>query len=308
MKIFLLRVLLFIILLSGTSELIIRYYKLTSDVPERVMGENGIQRYKLNQSGYYKKAEKKWQVNRYGWLGTYNLSKDSVITIIGDSFIENIMNPIECNQGSLLNSEFPDISFFEVGRSGITFIESMEISKGLKIDLTPSYQLLYLNPTDIPESIVEIEKYTDRMQFSIESNMLSSPEIKAPILKKILYNVKFLYYLYLRYPILIDKQNLGKVDAISLSNKDSLNLLYDKLLMYVSNNYAIDNLILVLHPDVEYQMIPLFEKYNFKYLKLNSNENENWEIGNGDSHWSCYGHEQVSKQVYDFLKTLKNKT
>jgi|TARA_B110000114_G_C15090651_1_gene398407 hypothetical protein len=305
MKIFLLRVLLFLILLAGTSELIIRYYKLTSDLPERTIDDKGIQKYKLNQSGYYKKAEKKWQVNKFGWIGTSDLSKDTIITIIGDSFIENIMNPIECNQGSLLKSELPGNSFFEAGRSGVTFIESMEMSKGLNIDFNPTYQLLYLNPTDIPESIEEIEKYADRMQFSIESKKLSSPKIKSPIFKKILYNIKFVYYLYLRYPVLIDKQNLGEIDNISSSNKDSLNLLYDKLLMYCLNNYRTDNLILILHPDIDYQILLIFEKYNFKYLKLNSIEDENWEIGNGDSHWSCYGHKQVSKQVLGFLKGLK---
>ena len=33
---------------------------------------------------------------------------------IGDSYIENIMNPIECNQGSLLKNLIPNYSFFEV--------------------------------------------------------------------------------------------------------------------------------------------------------------------------------------------------
>ena len=305
MKIFLLRVLLFLILLSGTSELIIRYYKLTSDLPERSIDDRGIQKYKLNQSGYYKKAEKKWQVNEFGWIGTSDLSKDTIITIIGDSFIENIMNPIECNQGSLLKSELPNNSFFEAGRSGVTFIESMEISRGLNIDFNPTYQLLYLNPTDIPESIEEIEKYTDRMQFSIDSNKLTSPEIKSPFLKKILYNVKFVYYLYLRYPVLVDKQNLGEIANVTSYNKDSYNFFYGELLMYCSNNYRTDNLILILHPDIKNQILPILEKYNFTYLKLNSSEDENWEIGNGDSHWSCYGHKQVSKQVLGFLKGLK---
>ena len=305
MRIFFLRAFLFFTLFAGASELIIRFYKLSSDLPERIIDDKGIQKYKPNQSGYYKKAEKKWQVNKFGWIGTSDLSQDTVVTIIGDSFIENIMNPIECNQGSLLKSELPNNSFFEAGRSGVTFIESMEISRGLNIDLDPTYQLLYLNPTDIPESIEEIEIYTDRMQFSIDSNKLSSPEIKAPFLKKILYNIKFVYYLYLRYPVLVDKQNLCEIDNATSYNKDSYNLFYGELLMYCSNNYRTDNLILILHPDIKNEMLPILEKYNFTYLKLNSSKDENWEIGNGDSHWSCYGHKQVSKQVSRFLMDLK---
>ena len=38
-----------------------------------------------------------WKVNEYGFIGLKDVNHDNQILIIGDSMIENIMNPIECN-------------------------------------------------------------------------------------------------------------------------------------------------------------------------------------------------------------------
>ncbi|PID28633.1 MAG: hypothetical protein CSB55_03615 [Candidatus Cloacimonadota bacterium] len=93
------------------------------------MDKYGIQRYKPKQSGYYAKSSVKCNSNEYGWLGTHGVKKGFTVSVIGDSYIENIMNPIECHQGSILQKYFPDYCFFEAGRSGIIFIKAMEISK-----------------------------------------------------------------------------------------------------------------------------------------------------------------------------------
>ena len=124
MKKFLITIIGFAIALSLTGELIIRIFRLVPDIPERYVDNYGIQRYKPGQAGYYTKAKEKWQVNDYGWLGTHENKNDSTLTIIGDSFIENMMNPLACNQGSILKNHFSDYSFFEAGRSGVTFIEA----------------------------------------------------------------------------------------------------------------------------------------------------------------------------------------
>src|SRR5690606_2644800 len=136
-------------------------------------------RYKPDQSGYYTKAKEKWNVNKYGWLGTHGNIKDSTISIIGDSYIENIMNPIKCNQGSILKQYFPDYSFVEAGRSGVTFIEAMEISKILEMEIRPKYQLIYLSENDFYESISELNRYTDRLQISIKDQKLLPARLRA---------------------------------------------------------------------------------------------------------------------------------
>lgn len=291
MKKFLVTLIAFIFIIGLLGDIVIRVFKLVPDIPERYVDKHSIQKYKPGQSGYYTKAEKKWNVNEFGWLGVHNITKDSTIAIIGDSFIENIMNPIECNQGNILKKYFPDYSFFEAGRSGISFIETLEISRVLDLEIKPKYQLIYLSRNDLTESISEISSYNDRYQLSIDNQKLNVPKLKSPLLKKILYNVKVLYFAYLKYPVFVAKQNKGE----TAENFDKS--LYNQLIKYSSENYNLSNLIFVVHPEMNDQIVELLEEYDFKIIRLNSDKDKSWKIGPHDSHWSCYGHSQVAIQV-----------
>ncbi|MCF2493136.1 hypothetical protein [Dyadobacter chenhuakuii] len=119
----------FIFLLGGfvIGEAIVRAYHLTSEVPKRYLDDNGIQRYNPDQQGSWKGGNHSWATNELGWTGTLPVSYDSLVTIIGDSFIENFMNPSDCHQDVLLKSKVPKMNFVEAGRSGVSFIEAMEI-------------------------------------------------------------------------------------------------------------------------------------------------------------------------------------
>lgn len=183
------------------GEIYIRVFRLVPDIPERKIDKYGIQRYKPFQTGYYTKAKTKWGVNEFGWLGTCEIKTNKTVSIIGDSYIENIMNPIECNQGNILKSHFSDLAFFEAGRSGVTFIEAMEISKALQEEIDPKLQLLYLSSNDFIESIADLKRFKDRLQLSIENGEILRAKIRLPVLKKILYNVKILYFIYTKYPV-----------------------------------------------------------------------------------------------------------
>jgi hypothetical protein len=303
MKIFLIRIFSFTIFLGIISEITLRVLKLVPDIPHRYTDIHNIQKFNPGQSGYYTKAKKKWNVNKYGWLGLHEISKDSTISIIGDSFIENIMNPIECNQGSFLKQLAREYSFFEAGRSGVTFIEALEISRVLDLEIKPKYQLLYLSRNDFKESIEEIERYNDRFQLSVKNQKLNIPSLKYPYLKKILYNIKTLYYLYLKYPVFVDKQNKADL-SLNISENEKFNFkLYNKLIKYSSENYNLNNIIFVMHPQMDTRLIELVEEYGIKTISLNSKDDKSWIIGNKDNHWSCYGHSQVASQVANVLKT-----
>ena len=304
MRQFLLTSVFFIFILCIIGEVAIRTFRLVPDIPERFIDKYNIQRYKPGQSGFYTKAKVKWNVNKFGWLGTSNTYKDTIISIIGDSYIENIMNPIECNQGSILKTLLPNFSFFEAGRSGVTFIEAMEISKVLDIEVHPNYQLLYLNTGDFPESISEIKHFPDRLQVSIETKKLMKPKLKSPRMKFFLYNVKLLYYLYLKYPILVDNQNKGEVNQVARVSKNSNDILYNKLFAYCSTNYRLNNLVFVFHPNIDDEIVALANRYGIKTIQLDSHGDKTWRLGSHDGHWSCYGHNQVSKQVVNSLKEI----
>lgn len=304
MKQFIIKISFFILILCILSEIIIRIFHLVPEIPERYIDEYGIQRYKPGQSGFYTKAKEKWNVNSFGWLGVCDIDKDTIISIIGDSYIENLMNPIECNQGSILKSLFPNYAFFEAGRSGVSFIEAMEISKMLEVEVAPKYQLIYLSEDDFYESISEIERYNDRLQISVENQKLLPNPLLNPGLKKILYNFKLVYYLYLKYPIFVDKHNMGET-SISIHqkikfNKDKFNKLFD----FCSNNYNLSKLIFVFHPNTDDRIIALANKYGVKSIILNSTGDNTWGIGIKDDHWSCYGHNQACKQVKSKLNEI----
>ena len=304
MKLLFKKIIVFILILAVIGELAIRQFHLAPDIPSLYLDSNGIQRYVPGQTGYFTKAEKAWSVNRFGWLGVCDTSKDTIISIIGDSYIENIMNPIECNQGSYLKTSLPQYSFFEAGRSGITFIEALEISHALQKEIHPAYQLLYINENDFYESVSEINRYDDRVQISIQEQKILKSEIKNPGIKKLLYASKLAYYLYLKSMAFMS--SLTQKKNTSESNQKDLYdaVLFDKLFNYCMKHYDMQKINFVLHPEVDERYVSLIHKYGIKTISLKITDHQQWSKSKNDEHWSCFGHEQVSNQVTIYLNSL----
>ena len=299
---FLKKIVFYLVLLIFILELIIRIFRLTPEIPQRTISSNGIQKYKTNQTGYFNSQSKeKWLINEFGWAVVAQTQSDSIFSIIGDSFIENFHNPLSCHQGSYLKALLPQYSFFEAGRSGMSFIENLEVTKHLDTLIAPKKHFIYLNSSDFFESIFEIKVNTDRTQFSVKSNKIIKGKLKAPGIKKILYNIKVIHYLYLNYPKDIQLSEDIKVNA-GLSNleKNSNVLYFNKFFDYCVNNYEFDNIVLVLHPEIDNLLIELCKKYNFKIIELNTLDYKSWQFDN-DSHWNCLGHKNASSQVYRWI-------
>ncbi|MET3113387.1 hypothetical protein AAKU52_001110 [Pedobacter sp. CG_S7] len=307
MKNFLLKLLTFTFFITLSGELIIRVLKLTPDIPHLYVDQTGIQRYVPGQKGYFSKANEQWEVNNYGWLGVADVKSDSIISIIGDSYIENMMNPISCNQGSILKSYFKDYGFFEAGRSGVTFIEAMQITKLLDSTIKPKMHLIYVAADDFSESNATF-RFKDRMQLNLISNTIVNGELKAPGLKKILYNCKVLYYLYLRFPLFVSEKNkeshteaAKKVKTIDVKSLKSI-------LSYCQKNYDLSKIVLVFHPDTPKEIDSLAREYGFKTIELNTTgDKKSWAVSSVDGHWSCYGHHEVAKQIRAYLATYINR-
>ncbi len=297
MRKFLIRLIFFIFLSSCAGEVIIRIYRLTPDIPERYIDKWGLQRYKSNQSGYYTKAVTKWRVNDFGWLGTTDTSKDTIVSVIGDSYIENIMNPISCNQGNILASYFPNFSFFEAGRSGVSFIEAMEISRVLDSEINSKMHLLYVGDKDFYESISSIRRYNDIVQIDLQHDQILKAQLSFPKLKKLLYSSKLLYYLYLRFPVFVSRQNLGEIPGSSNTAVPFDYSTFDLLFNYCAKHYNTSRITLVFHPGTKKEFVALARKYHFKTIFLDSTGDKAWALTGSDEHWSCYGHSRVAKQV-----------
>jgi hypothetical protein len=293
----------FISLIIG--EIVVRINHPISDIPQRFIDNKGIQKYYPNQKGFWKGGTHEWQINKLGWPGELPTSFDNLIVIIGDSFIENFMNPNQCHQSIYLKQHFNDYNFLEASRSGVSFIEAMEISRQID-SLKPIQTLIYLNDYDFYESIENIESLKDITQVNLEAEKIVYGKMKSSGLKKILYNWKLLYYFYDRFPI---KPIEPKDKVETKTNVNTLRhqkYVFD-LISYIEKNYNINNKILVFHPNSNKLIVDQCKIKGFKVIVLDSKDDDSWTF-DYDKHWTCYGHMKVAKQISDQLLRYLNNT
>ena len=300
MKRFIIKIIKYSIVVLILLEIVIRFFTLTNDVPQRDLDENGLQVFQKNQEG--QSHGHNWKVNSSGFLGHNKVKGENQILIIGDSYIENIMNPFKCRQSSFFKKNGYDV--FEIGRSGITFIESLEFYSKYKSKVNPKISIFIIDNSDFEESIQEINKFNDRVQISLKASKLSLGKIKAKYLKKLLYNYKTLYYLYLKYLKSAIRQNNNQTKKENI-NGQSLTLVKE-LLSYTNKNYDLNDCLFVFRGYNDYK--DEFNQLKLDFIELDLKDNKyNYSIK--DSHWNCYGHEIASKKIMDYLKynqILKN--
>ncbi|WP_299362302.1 hypothetical protein [Winogradskyella sp.] len=306
MKTFLKNIVLLLIIAVIVGEVVVRVTHAMSDIPQRTIDEYGIQKYYPNQDGYWKGGEHKWMINRLGWPGELPKSFDNLVLVIGDSYIENFMNPNECHQSVFLKQHMPNYNFMEAARSGVSLIEAMEINKQLD-SLQPSHTLIYVNDYDFFESIVEVKPMSDITQISLKKNEIIHGKMKAPFFKKILYNWKLLYYFYNRFPLnkpsKEEKETILTEEAnnkVGLESKDEV----FKLIDYIKKSYNIEFLTLVFHPESNPIIVEKCKSAGFNVITLDSSvDSKSWSFDH-DSHWTCYGHERAAGQVANALKIV----
>lgn len=119
MKLFIKRLALYTVSVLVIFECVIRLTHMTIDIPFRTINSHGIQLYIPNQTGYWRGGTHSWTINSDGWPGILPAKSEDLITIIGDSHIENFMNPDSCHLAPLLQKQFPNENFYEAGRSGL---------------------------------------------------------------------------------------------------------------------------------------------------------------------------------------------
>ncbi|WP_422859623.1 hypothetical protein ACOKFD_01425 [Flagellimonas sp. S174] len=284
------------------GEITARMFFLTSSIPTRKIDEFGIQRYIPNQEGYSKGGSHKWYINEKGWPGKLPESYDKLVTIIGDSFIENFMNPEECHQMNYLKKALPEFNYTEASRSGVSFIEALEISKQLD-SLNPRVQLIYINETDFTESIQQIRRLSDITQIDLGKKEIVYGKMKAPGVKKILYSWKFIFYLYRRFQ---GSLTLPKPKETAETPKKPISDYFDHfgdLIDYGKQNYNLDKIVVVLRPDTDEEFSSFLKSQDLNVIQLDDSADDDWSF-EYDHHWTCYGHEQAALQVAEYLKKL----
>ena len=275
-------------------ELTVRIFNLTNDVPQRNLIDGQYQLYKNNQEGVYKNA--RWKVNDFGFLGLSDINNgENQVLLIGDSFLENMMNNIECNVGTQMKLIDGNLKIFEIARSGMTLIEYFEFYKKFKQKIKPTKTIFLVNSNDIYESVSNINRFPDRIQVDLIENKINNVDLKYPTLKKILYNTKGLYYLYSNQFFSLNFTKLNSSKKI-INNKDPNKELIRKLFVYIRDNYSTENISFLCYnmKDSEVNSFRMLSK-NIYHIR----EFDEKEIREDDRHWNCFGSQKVAELIYN---------
>ncbi len=294
MKKFLKKISIFLVVNLILFELTVRLFDLTNDVPQRNLLEKRYQVYKKNQKGIYKNA--KWEVNDFGFLGLTDVNNgENQVLLIGDSFLENMMNNIDCNVGSQIKLFDKNLKIFEMARSGMTLIEYFEFYKKFNKTINPTKTIFLVNSNDIYESISNINRFPDRIQVDLIENKINNVDLKYPTLKKILYNIKGLYYLYSNKFFSLNFTKLNSSKKI-INNKDPNKELIRKLFVYIRDNYSTENISFLCYnmKDSEVNSFRMLSK-NIYHIR----EFDKKEIRKDDRHWNCFGSQKVAELIYN---------
>ena len=298
MKKYLLRIFIFIVIGILLGEIGVRVFDLAVDTPVAYRDEDQLIKYNPNQDGT-SVQRCKWIINKYGNFGPEPASLDSLITVIGNSYISNTMNPPECHQAVYLTRENQDYNFYPMSRDGASFLEFMEMTKSLE-PLNPVKQLLYLHDEDFLYSVVELLNAPLTVQYSLEKKEIRYAHLGDSKLKKLLYRFKFAYFIYRNYFVLAELNLFNRPEEVSHVNTgldyDSLELLFD----FVKENYSIPDILLVFFPESDPGLMDLAEQAGFETMLLETDDYTSWLTSIG-GHWSCYGHEEVARQVDHYL-------
>lgn len=313
MKLFFRNAFLFLMFLFLFTEIIARIFHISTDAPKTFKNSNGNINYYPNQEGYWDGGRHKWYINKLGYPGG-NIPKNfnNLVLLVGDSYIQNFMNPDSCRQREYLSKLQPNYNFLESSMAGINLLGYFEYSKPLD-GLNPVYKIIYVNSADFLNNVTR-KRSDNGYKVNLKSNKIYYPKYRGSSLKDIIYNFKFIYYLYRKNIQLFNRLNGGK--ELSESNKiinrnaselssENLTQISD-LLDFIIQNYNCSNVVFVFHPDSNKDLINLSRSKGFITLELIKDKNVNWKTKN-DGHWNCLAHQEIAKQVSLFINKISNK-
>jgi len=297
----------FLVFFLIISEVIARVFHISSDAPRTYKNESGYIRLHPNQEGYWNGGQHKWYVNKLGYPGK-NLpaSYTNLYTIIGDSYIANFMNPDSCRQTSYLRETSTENNFLELSRSGANLLDYLSYVEDVE-HLNPKLNFLYVNTKDFKHSIKK-KKISGGLEVDLLNNQIYYPIYQGSALKDLIYNFKFLYYVYRKnMKLAISKNqraNNSNLYKNSLAPNEEANI--EKLLDFISKNYKLNKIVFVCHPDLNVEILRILKNKNIQTISLKLPNNDEWKLKDG--HWSCYGHKYMSQQVRAFIEQYNSKT
>jgi len=298
MKKFIINSLVFVLLGIVLGEVTMRVFNLTIDVPRSYQAANKLIKYYPGQEGKFIRGTHEWQINKYGYAGNIPKSWNNLVLILGDSYVENFMNPLSCHQDVYLKKQLPEFNFFEAGRSGAAILELLEMGKELD-SLNPQVNLLYVHSSDFIDCLPQSPE-DSHITFDPNSNKLQFDHYTESKFKDVVYNFKFGYYFYRN--VWLSPSHSAEAKAINSSAEAEVPVDgVKKLLQFISKKYTLNNKVLIFRPGSDRAVVKLCADAGFKTYLLQGNPLK-WRQSKDDSHWSCQGHEEAAKQVKSIIE------
>lgn len=297
MKRFILQTCLFLLAALLVGEIIVRAFSLI-DVPRLYKGTDKLIHFYPNQKGTFKNALRPvWEINEYGYCGKAPESFDNLIVLYGDSFIENLMNPVSCHQNAFLKTSLPKYNYLEAARSSATLLEMLEKARNMDT-LRPILEVLYVKDDDFLQSIDAPGATEEFVRLDLKNHKLLYSVYRESFFKDILHNCKFPYYMY-------RSLWLSRAAAHAKQNheqeKGFPELEIIQLLEFLKTNYDLQKKIFVFFPNTDKRIVNMCIKAGFNTFMLKGDQDKSWQFEN-DPHWNCHGHEEAAKQVKVFIE------
>jgi len=301
----------FLVFLFLFVEIIARIFHISTDAGKTFKNINGNVNYYPNQEGYRDGGEIKWYINELGYPGK-NLPKsyENLVLLIGDSYIQNFMNPDSCRQREYLSRLDPKYNFMNVSMAGINLLGEFEYAKPLD-SLGSILKIIYVSNNDFLSNIKNKSRFKGSYQVDLETGKIQYPYYKGSKFKDFAYNFKFIYYLYRKnIDLFTSKKMIDDVtNPMEIGRKkdkifDNEFKEISKLLDFIKETYEWENVLFVFHPYSNMKLIDLTKEKGFRVMKIFKNEKENWKTKN-HGHWNCEAHENIANQVLAYIRDNK---
>jgi hypothetical protein len=305
MKKLIYKLLLFLTLILFFGEVSVRILKL-NNIPPLIYQDKatGLPKYKPNQRYIFPNGNE-YIIGKNGNTGNQQTkcSECPTISVIGDSYIEALMNPNSCHQSVLLQKLLPKYNFTSRAISGANFIQMLEMAKDLDSEQIVKQHLLYVHYGDFTESIDGIK---NENQFRI--NLLDQ-KIIPPVFNSRTFYIKHYIAKFTAFPYFIYRKSLSGKGVNNEGGPSNQKLETEKisaLIKAVKNDYDFSKITLILTPDTDQSIDKILKNHQIMFLRLRATNYKKWSHID-DSHWSCVGHKKAAQQVSNYLENNRAK-
>lgn len=169
MKIFLIRGLMFSIVMTVFLELFFRFVLPACEWPRGVVLETGIRRFDRERFtegrftyGRYCRGGFRWSVNKQGWNSVYEYRKpgerdEPMVAILGDSYLEGFYSNVDEHVGVYLTGMFQDsVCFYTFAMSGGILSQYIALMRLEVEQYSPDAYIVFINASDVVSSIREL--------------------------------------------------------------------------------------------------------------------------------------------------------